>query len=290
MNILVTGSNGQLGKELRRAAQSSEDKYIFTDVSEGEDTLYLDITDEGAVSDFCSTEEVDVIVNCAAYTDVDAAENDAIAADKLNHLAPSALAKIAARSSAVLIHISTDYVFDGKANTPYSESSATSPASVYGTTKLAGEQAIKDSGCKYIIIRTAWLYSAHGRNFVKTIGNLCMEKPSLKVVVDQVGSPTYAGDLALAIMHIIDTRSLDKCGLYHFSNEGSISWYDLAKAVAASRGSDCLIEPCMSSEYPSRVARPHYSVLDKTLFKQTFSYSILYWRDSLSKCIAELWK
>lgn len=292
MNILVTGANGQLGSELRLLAVNSIHRFIFTDVIDlpGRETVFLDICDPDAVKTVCDSESVDLIINCAAYTNVNAAESDPDAAASLNAKAPSLLADIAAARRMTLIHISTDYVFDGSANVPYKESVTPSPCSVYGRTKLAGEEAVRRSGCRSIIIRTAWLYSRFGKNFVKTIGERCVASDKISVVVDQVGSPTCATDLAAAIMYIIDSGQLDKCGTYHFSNEGAISWFDFARAIADLRSSDCKIVPCSSSDYPSPVHRPNYSVLDKSKFKDTFGFEIPYWRTSLSKCIAEIWK
>lgn len=291
MNILVTGANGQLGNELRLLAADRPHRFIFTDVidSPSGETVLLDITDPDAVATVCDSESVGLIINCAAYTNVNAAESDVEAAELLNAGAPSLLADIAAARGITLIHISTDYVFDGCANVPYSETAEPNPCSVYGRTKLEGEQAVRRSGCRSIIIRTAWLYSRFGKNFVKTIGEKCTTLGTLNVVVDQVGSPTCAADLAAAIMYIIDSGQLDKCGTYHFSNEGAISWFDFACAISELRQGTARILPCSSNDYPSPVRRPNYSVLDKTLFKETFGYSIPYWKDSLVKCIAEIW-
>lgn len=292
MNILVTGANGQLGTELRLCSEASGHRFIFTDINDvpGVETVHLDITDIQAVRLVCDSEAVDLIVNCAAYTNVDKAEDDEDTALLLNCKAAANLAEVAAARKATLIHVSTDYVFPGNGCTPMKESDTPDPRSAYGRTKLAGEKAVMNSGCNYIILRTAWLYSPFGKNFVKTMGRLTEANPSVNVVVDQVGSPTSAADLADAIMHIITTGQTSRSGIYHFSNEGAISWFDFASAINEIRGTGCDVRPCMSSEFPSKVDRPHYSVLDKTLFKTTFGYRIPYWRDSLAACIARIWK
>ncbi|MFR9524368.1 MAG: dTDP-4-dehydrorhamnose reductase [Rikenellaceae bacterium] len=280
--ILVTGANGQLGHEMQRVALSSSDRYIFTDVAE------LDITDYDAIEAMAATEKVDVIVNCAAYTAVDKAEDDQEFANLLNNAAAGYLAKAAKAVGATLIHISTDYVFDGSAHIPYTEECATAPIGVYGATKLAGEEAVATSGCNYIIIRTSWLYSQWGGNFVKTMQRLTAERDDLSVIFDQVGTPTHAGDLADTIGVIISTDQLDKSGTYHFSNEGVCSWFDFAHAIAQKSGNTCNIKPIHSAEFPAKVTRPHYSVLDKTKIKETFGVEIPYWTASLDKCIEEL--
>ncbi len=280
--ILVTGANGQLGNEMRRVAEKGNDRYLFTDVAE------LDITDYGAISNIVSSESVDVIVNCAAYTNVDKAEDDYELANLLNNRAVGYLAMAAKVSGATLIHISTDYVFDGTAHVPYTEQEPTAPIGVYGKTKLAGERSVIESGCNYIIIRTSWLYSQWGGNFVKTMQRLTAERESLNVIFDQIGTPTYAGDLADAIGDIISTKQLDRSGVYHFSNEGVCSWYDFANLIAQKSGNTCDILPIHSSEFPAKVTRPHYSVLDKSKFKSTFGVRIPYWIESLDKCINEL--
>lgn len=285
MNILVTGANGQLGNEMRLVSKDSKDSYIFTDVAE------LDITDAGAVSRMVKENDVKVIVNCAAYTNVDKAESDADFAEILNAKAVRNLADAVKANDGVLIHVSTDYVFGGsKGNTPRSEDEPANPTGVYGLTKLHGEQQIAESGCKAIILRTAWLYSKFGKNFVKTMLNLTATKPELKVVFDQCGTPTYARDLADAIFDIIENRKFDgNEGIYHFSNEGVCSWYDFTKMIAEYAGNtDCDIQPCHSDEFPSPVVRPSYSVLDKTKYKSTFGRTIPYWTDSLRICIANL--
>ncbi len=280
--ILVTGANGQLGNEMRRVAQNSTHEFIFTDVAE------LDITKLEDISELCKIRNVDIIVNCAAYTNVDAAEDNEAVADLINNVAVRNLAIVTKEINATLIHISTDYVFHGDKCIPYKESWDTNPLGIYGKTKLAGEQAIAAIGAKHIIFRTAWLYSKHGKNFVKTMQMLTSTKDSLKVVFDQVGTPTYAGDLADLIYHIIDTDQLDKQGIYHYSNEGVTSWYDFAKEICELSGNNCDIQPCHSDEFPSKVKRPHFSVLDKTKVKNTFGITVPYWKDSLRKCIAEL--
>lgn len=285
MNILVTGANGQLGQCMRTAAAQSADNYIFTDVAE------LDITNPEAVEATVRDNKVDVIVNCAAYTNVEKAESDAAMAEKLNAEAVANLAHAIKANNGTLIHISTDYVFGGAAgNTPRTEAEPSNPTGVYGLTKLHGEEAIARSGCKALIFRTAWLYSEHGKNFVKTMLNLTATKPSLNVVFDQVGTPTYARDLAQAIYNIISNRSFaGNEGIYHFSNEGVCSWYDFTKVIAQMAGNtSCDIQPCHSDEFPSSVVRPSFSVLDKTKFKKTFGTTIPYWTDSLKKCIENL--
>lgn len=285
MNILVTGADGQLGNCLRKAAANSNDEYIFTDVAE------LDITDAEAVMKTVKDGAIDVIVNCAAYTNVDKAEDDADLAELLNATAVRNLAEAVRTNDGTLIHISTDYVFGKEpCNIPCREDRKGTPTGVYGLTKLHGEQAIAASGCKALIFRTAWLYSEYGRNFVKTMLDLTAAKPELKVVFDQVGTPTYAQDLADAIFSIIESRSFKgNEGIYHYSNEGVCSWFDFTKAIAEiADHRDCDIQPCHSDEFPSKVVRPSYSVLDKTKFKNTFGLRIPYWTDSLKTCIKNL--
>ena len=290
MNVLVTGSNGNLGCELRRLAADSTDRFVFTDIGErpGVETIHLDITNREAVEIIVRGEAIDLIVNCAAYTNVDKAEDDIEFAAAINHDATEILAQTARDTGATLIHISTDYVFAGDGNTPIKESVAPAPRSVYGSTKLAGEKAIQKSGCKSIILRTAWLYSPYGRNFLTTMRSLMSSREELSVVCDQVGSPTCAGDLAALIMHIIATRQLGKTGLYHYSDEGAVSWYDFAMAIKDICGYTCKIRPCLSSEYRSKARRPQYSVLDKSLVKKTFGVEVPYWRDSLAECISRI--
>lgn len=285
MNILVTGANGQLGSCMRNAAKHSKDNYIFTDVAE------LDITDAKAVAKMVSDNGINVIVNCAAYTNVDKAESDAEFAELLNAGAVKNLAEAAKANNGTLIHISTDYVFGGsQGNTPRTEEEPANPTGVYGLTKLHGEQAIANSSAKALIFRTAWLYSEYGKNFVKTMLNLTSTKPELKVVFDQVGTPTYAQDLADAIFDVIENRKFEgKEGIYHYSNEGVCSWFDFTKSIAEIAGNnDCDIQPCHSNEFPSPVVRPSYSVLDKTKLKNTFGLKVPYWTDSLKMCIKNL--
>ncbi len=282
MNILITGANGQLGNEMRRVSINSKNRYIFTDVAE------LNITDKDAIRKMIDGEKISVVVNCAAYTNVDKAEDDETTADLLNNKAVKNIAETCKEFDATLIHISTDYVFQGNKNTPRKEDEQTNPMGAYGRTKLAGEESVKQSGCKYIIIRTAWLYSPFGKNFVKTMRKLTSDKDSIKVVFDQVGTPTYAGDLATVIYKIIENNMLNKTGFYHFSNEGVCSWYDFAYEICALSGNSCDIEPCHSDEFPSKVRRPSFSVLDKTKIKETFDVKIPYWKESLKKCIKEL--
>lgn len=291
MNILVTGANGQLGNCLRDAAGVSNDNYIFTDIADNECTQRLDITDAQAVKKMAKDNDVNVIVNCAAYTNVDKAEDDADFAELLNATAVRNLAEAVKANGGTLIHISTDYVFGAEPyNVPCREDQIGTPTGVYGMTKLHGEQAIAASGAKALIFRTAWLYSEYGRNFVKTMLNLTSTKPELKVVFDQTGTPTYARDLADAIFHIIENRKYDgNEGVYHYSNEGVCSWFDFTKMIAEYAGNTaCDIQPCHSDEFPSKVARPSYSVLDKTKFKDTFGLKVPYWTDSLKKCIKNL--
>ena len=304
MTILVTGANGQLGNEMRIVSRNSDDRYIFTDVVDASeetvamlrklggdvvpvDTLKLDITDIEAVSALVKAEAVDVIVNCAAYTNVDGAETNVELAELLNAQAPRNLAEAMKEVGGLLVHISTDYVFGKEPyNTPCREDQKGTPTGVYGLTKLHGEQNIMASGCRYVIIRTAWLYSEFGKNFVRTMLNLTATRPELKVVFDQVGTPTYAYDLAQAIVRIIE-RPVE--GIYHYSNEGVCSWYDFTKMIAEYSGhTDCNIQPCHSEEFPSPVKRPAFSVLDRTKIKQTFGITIPYWVDSLKKCLLNL--
>ena len=289
MKILVTGANGQLGRELRIVAQGSKDKFIFTDVVEveGLQTTILDITDINAIRELVKAEGIGVIVNCAAYTNVDGAESNQELAELLNAKAPESLAIAMKEAGGLLVHISTDYVFGKEPyNTPCREDQKGTPTGVYGITKLRGEQNILATGCRSIIIRTAWLYSEFGKNFVKTMLNLTATRPELKVVFDQVGTPTYAYDLAQAIVAILKDP---KMGIYHYSNEGACSWYDFAKMIAEYSGqTKCNIQPCHSDEFPSPVKRPSFSVLDKTKIKETFGLQIPYWTDSLRKCIKNL--
>ena len=325
MNILVTGANGQLGNEMRLVATSSAHQYIFTDVVEipGVDTVLLDITDLDAIRKIVAERKIGAIVNCAAYTNVDKAEDDQQTCEVLNSKAPENLAIAMKEVGGFLIHVSTDYVFGGDPyNTPCKEDQKGTPTGVYGLTKLRGEQAIQAVGCDHVIIRTAWLYSEYGRNFVKTMMNLTATKPELNVVFDQTGTPTYALDLANAIhtilndyvQHLVNNEhpatselaqssadefaqssadeqavSYPKTGIYHYSNEGVCSWYDFTKMIAEyARNTACDIKPCHSDEFPSKVKRPAYSVLDKTKIKATFGLEVPYWTDSLKKCINNL--
>ncbi len=313
MNILVTGANGQLGNEMRLVARDSGDNYIFTDVNQVADaeTVYLDITDLEAVRKMVSDNHIDAIVNCAAYTNVDAAETNETLAEKLNAEAPENLAKAMKEVDGLLVQISTDYVFGKEPyNVPCKEEQQGTPTGVYGMTKLHGEQRIMATGCKHVIIRTAWLYSEFGKNFCKTMLHLTATKPQLKVVFDQVGTPTYALDLAKAIAVIVEDykREIINCqlsvvnysksGIYHYSNEGVCSWYDFAKMIQQIAGelvaydsqptAHCDIQPCHSDEFPSPVARPSYSVLDKTKIKETFGVSVPYWTDSLKQCVKKM--
>lgn len=303
--ILVTGANGQLGNEMRIISKQSDDHYLFTDVvdQEGVDTIKLDITDLEAIRKIVAENKVEVIINCAAYTNVDAAESNQELAELLNAVAPENLAIAMKEVDGLIVHISTDYVFGKELyNTPCKEDQTGTPTGVYGLSKLHGEQKIIATGCKHIIIRTAWLYSEFGKNFCKTMLNLTATKPLIKVVYDQVGTPTYALDLAEAIVTIINDYKCHceeccnvtiypKYGIYHFSNEGVCSWYDFTKMIAEYSGqTQCDIQPCHSNEFPSSVIRPSYSVLDKTKIKETFGITVPYWTESLKKCFENLKK
>lgn len=299
-NILVTGANGQLGNEMRIVSCKSDDTFFFTDIiaAEGVETIILDISRIEDVRHFVRTYGINCIVNCAAYTNVDKAESDEAFCELLNADAPRNLAEVMKEAGGLLVHISTDYVFGGNMNnTPCREDEPANPTGVYGRTKLQGEQYITASGCDYVIIRTAWLYSEFGKNFVKTMLNLTATKPDLKVVFDQTGTPTYALDLAKAVMTVINDYSrsykegahYEKSGIYHFSNEGVCSWYDFTKHIAEYSGhTSCNIRPCHSDEFPSPVKRPAYSVLDKTKFKITFKVDVPYWISSLQCCILNM--
>ena len=314
MNILVTGANGQLGNEMRIVTKGSKDKYIFTDVCDehpesielasddiNTDTTKLDITNLDAIRAMVKENDIKVIVNCAAYTNVDKAETDQELAELLNAKAPENLAIAIKEVGGLLIHISTDYVFGGDPyNTPCKEDQKGTPTGVYGLTKLHGEQNIQATGVDYLIFRTAWLYSEFGKNFVKTMLNLTATKPQLKVVFDQVGTPTYAHDLAVTIKEAIEDYkkawnmkpeiwNYSKTGVYHYSNEGVCSWFDFTKMIADYSGQTaCDIQPCHSNEFPSPVKRPAFSVLDKTKVKDVFGIIVPYWTDSLNKCIVNL--
>ncbi len=306
MNILVTGANGQLGNEMRIISKDSSDKYFFTDVNqvEGLETTYLDITDLDAIRKMVSVNDIEAIVNCAAWTNVDGAEDPEkyVLVEKLNAKAPENLAIVMKEADGWLVQISTDYVFGKEPyNIPCKEDQEGTPTGVYGATKLLGEQKIIATGCKYMILRTAWLYSEYGKNFCKTMLNLTATKTQLKVVFDQVGTPTYAYDLATAIVAALNNPVE---GIYHYSNEGVCSWYDFTKMIQqiaveletpetvktfGTHGA-CNVLPCHSDEFPSPVKRPSYSVLDKTKVKETFGISIPYWTESLKECISNLKK
>lgn len=290
LNVLVCGGNGQLGRALRDAAAASVNRFIFSDINElpGAETLFLDVTNPDAVALVCESENIDVIVNCAGYTNVDKAEDDTAAASLLNGEVPRNLAATARKRKATLIHISTDYVFSGKESTPISEDALPAPANAYGATKLAGEKAIRDSACNSIIIRTAWLYSKYGNNFVKTMLRLFSERDSIKVVYDQVGTPTFAEDLSAFIVGIIDGGMLGRTGIYNYTNLGVASWYDFSVAIRNLSGSSCEITPCLSEDYPQKAHRPSYSVLDKSLVQKTFGVKIPYWREALEKCMKQM--
>ncbi len=281
-NILITGANGQLGNEMRvLSAENKEYTYFFTDVAE------LDICDEKAILEFVKANDINVIVNCAAYTAVDKAEENVELCTRLNADAVGYLAKAAEANQAEFIQISTDYVFDGTAHVPYEETEPTCPNSVYGSTKLAGEHNALTLCSRSMVVRTAWLYSTFGNNFVKTMIRLGKERESLGVIFDQVGTPTYARDLARAIFAAISQGVTP--GIYHFSNEGVCSWYDFTKTIHRLAGiTTCLVNPLHTAEYPTPAKRPHYSVLDKTKIKKTYHIEIPYWMDSLQSCIAEL--
>lgn len=282
--VLVTGANGQLGREMQRLGAVLPNQYIFTDVEE------LDITDGQAVEQFIEEQKINIVVNCAAYTNVDRAEDDEDMAEAINATAVCNLARAVKRVDGVLFHVSTDYVFGGDGNTPRTEDMPLNPLGVYGRTKLHGEQAIAEQGCRAIIIRTAWLYSEFGNNFLKTMLRLTGERENLNVVFDQVGTPTYAGDLAMTIFSIIEgDMYIGNEGIYHFSNEGVCSWYDFAQEIATAVGhTGCKITPCHSNEFPSKVTRPSYSVLDKSKIKRTFGVDIPHWRESMYYCLKRL--
>lgn len=291
MNILVTGANGMLGNTIQLVTRQSKDNYIFTDVCEGYQKL--DITNLEDIRKTVKEHNIECIINCAAWTNVDAAETAGDIVETLNATAPENLAKAMKEVNGLLVHVSTDYVFGGDPyNTPCKEDQKGTPTGVYGLTKLHGEEKIQAVGGKYIIVRTAWLYGEFGKNFVKTMMNLTATKPELKVVFDQCGTPTYAVDLANAIFDIVENKKYEgNTGIYHFSNEGVCSWYDFAKKIAELAGNTaCNIQPCHSDEFPSPVKRPAYSVFDKTKIKQTFGTNVPYWADSLKKCMENLMK
>ncbi len=277
-NILVTGAGGQLGNELRKIGFSPLDEVFFTDIAE------LDITDKKAVENYVSRNDIDTIVNCAAYTAVDKAEEEPEKAELINVKAVENLAEVASREGCLLVHVSTDYVFDGGASEPYTEKSLVNPQTVYGRTKLAGERAIRRSGCLAIIIRTAWLYSEYGSNFVKTILRLAKEKGEVNVVADQMGTPTYAADLAVAIVRVLaDDCVADKTGIYHFSNEGTCSWYEFAREIVRLSGAKCNVKAVTTADYPAKAHRPAYSALDKTKIKREFGVEVPEWREALER-------
>lgn len=289
MNILVTGAGGQLGNEMQLVAKESKDSFIFTDVCEG--YTHLDITSLEDIRKMVKENDIRCIINCAAWTNVDAAETAGNIVETLNATAPENLAKAMKEVDGLLVHVSTDYVFGGDPyNTPCKEDQKGTPTGVYGLTKLHGEEKIIATGVNHIILRTAWLYSEFGKNFVKTMLNLTATKPQLKVVFDQCGTPTYALDLAKAINHIVENRLFEgNSGIYHFSNEGVCSWYDFTVKIARLAGNtECNIQPCHSNEFPSPVTRPAYSVLDKTKIKETFGINIPYWVDSLETCMRNM--
>lgn len=289
MNILVTGAGGQLGNEMQLVAKESKDSFIFTDVCEG--YTHLDITSLEDIRKMVKENDIKCIINCAAWTNVDAAETAGDIVETLNATAPENLAKAMKEVDGLLVHVSTDYVFGGDPyNTPCKEDQKGTPTGVYGLTKLHGEEKIIATGVNHIILRTAWLYSEFGKNFVKTMLNLTATKPQLKVVFDQCGTPTYALDLAKTINHIVENRLFEgNSGIYHFSNEGVCSWYDFTIKIARLAGNtECNIQPCHSNEFPSPVTRPAYSVLDKTKIKETFDINIPYWVDSLETCMRNM--
>lgn len=298
MTVLVTGANGQLGNEMRIVTSGRTEDFVFSDVrtSDGVETLLLDITDPEAVAQVVNDYDVKVIVNCAAYTNVDKAEDEPEVCALLNAKAPEILASAMKEVGGLLVHISTDYVFGGLPyNTPCTEDLEGAPIGVYGATKLAGERAVETSGCDYVIVRTSWLYSEFGKNFLKTMLALTSDRTHVNVVFDQVGTPTYALDLAEALCAVLDDyfeekdSPYSKSGVYHYSNEGVCSWYDFAHAIAELAGhTDCSVLPCHSSEYPSKVARPAYSVLDKTKIKKTFGIEVPHWTESLRKCMGNI--
>ena len=279
-NILVTGSKGQLGSEIEALSSNYDYNFFFTDRDE------LDITNQEAIEGFIENNKIDTIINCAAYTAVDRAEDDEINADKINHLAVKYLAQIAKEKDIKLIHISTDYVFDGKNYKPFIETDSTNPQGVYGKSKLDGEEALKDVNPKNsIIIRTSWVYSSFGANFVKTMLKLGKERESLGVIYDQVGTPTYARDLARAILDILPKIQNDSVQIYHYSNEGVLSWYDFAREIMRMAKIDCVVNPIETKDYPTPASRPHYSLLNKSKIKEEFNITIPFWKDSLDECL-----
>lgn len=282
-NILVTGSKGQLGTELRKTGFTLLDEVFYTDLPE------LDITDEQAVWNFVREKEIDMIVNCAAYTAVEQAEEEKERAAFINTTAVANLAKVAAAEDCLLIHISTDYVFDGTATVPYTEKDRPCPQNVYGMTKWEGERAIQKSGCLAVILRTAWLYSANGNNFVKTILRLASEKGEVSVVADQIGTPTYAADLAKVIVEIVAENELENTvEIYHYTNEGACSWYEFAREIIAQSGIECKVHPLTTAQYPTKAKRPAYAILDKTKIKRRYGIEIPLWQEALGRCLTAL--
>jgi dTDP-4-dehydrorhamnose reductase len=283
INILVTGSNGQLGNELRNLKSDSTDfNFVFTDIAE------LDITNPEAIEALMKAENISVIINCAAYTAVDKAETETVAAYRINADAPGYLAVAALKFNALLVHISTDYVFSGEGFRPYTENISCDPRSTYGMSKLKGELAVIDSGCRYFIIRTSWLYSAFGNNFIKTVRKYGRERGHLNMIYDQIGTPTHAADLARTILAIIPQCSDRKSDIYHYSNEGVCSWYDFALEILDQSGINCTVAPINTFEYPLPAARPFYSVLNKSKIKHDFNIKIPHWKESLTRCLKEL--
>ena len=283
LNVLVTGSNGQLGSDIKELSIDYKYNFYFTDRNE------LDISDPHAITEFINNNNINTIINCAAYTAVDKAESDIENADKINHLAVKYLAQISKEKNIKLIHISTDYVFDGTNHMPYVEGDKTNPNGVYGKTKLDGEKAMQEINPENsIIIRTSWVYSSYGANFVKTMLRLGKEKEQLGVIFDQVGTPTYAGDLAKAILDIISNIKNGKVEIYNYSNEGVLSWYDFAKEIMHMTKSTCQVNPIETIEYPTPAKRPHYSLLNKSKIKKEFNITIPYWKDSLDECLQKM--
>lgn len=290
MNVLVTGSCGQLGRSIMDAAPASRENFVYSDVMPDAElgVVGLDITDSKAVLDILSDKKIDVVINCAGYTDVERAESEEDLAFRINSDAVRVLAEAARGVGAVVIHISTDYVFDGSVSEPYAEGAEPAPLSAYGRSKLAGELALRSSGVPFFLIRTSWLYSRYGKNFVKTMLEKTSSEPVVRVVSDQIGTPTFAGDLAEFIVSLLEPENIVKTGIYHYTNEGVCSWYDLAYEVCRVSGNLCDVLPCRTSEYPVKAVRPHYSVLDKSKVKKVFSVGIPHWTDSLAFCLSQL--
>lgn len=287
MKILVTGALGQLGQEIMGLSPGSSHHFLFTDVRKAEGVMSFDITDPVQVDRYV-TSDVDVVINCAAYTDVEKAEADSGTAFALNAVAAGLLAEAARKADALMIHISTDYVFDGCSNRPYVEDDVPAPLNVYGRSKLAGEEAVLCSGCRHMIFRTSWLYSLSGRNFLNTMVEKTASMPQIKVVFDQTGTPTCAYDLAFLLMYIIEENMLDRTGIYNYSNEGVCSWYDFAKEISVAMGHLCRVVPCRTEEFPVKAVRPKYSVLDKRKVRETFAVEVPHWRESLSMVINQI--